>query len=132
MLSRGLLRDCATGCGTDGSFYSTLVSSVKPLIEYQSTLPGPGPGSGSGQWKPKLSPHRTNSTALQLQFVDEESYNPENKIQLSTCTATDKQRDKEKGLKMVIEQIEVSKYSQMLANVVVENCPAVNNSTKIT
>ena len=33
---------------------------------------------------------------------------------------------------MVIEQIEVSKYSQMLANVVVQNYPAVNNSTKIT
>ena len=29
--SRGLLRDCTTGCGTDGSFYSTSVEHVHDM-----------------------------------------------------------------------------------------------------
>ena len=38
----GLLRDCTTGCGTDGSFYST--SNLHDCLQYKRT------GCSSGSW----------------------------------------------------------------------------------
>ena len=40
--SRGLLRDCTTGCGTDGSFYSNLKIDnfiLKRILIYSHDLP---------------------------------------------------------------------------------------------
>ena len=61
--SRGLLRDCTTGCGTDGSFYSTnsvgykimltttpgypAMSTMTPLVNNPYSVQQPSPDSQS-------------------------------------------------------------------------------------
>ena len=52
--SRGLLRECTTGCGTDGSFYSTSGNDTRMMRDAgagKQTNSGQGRGRTPGQLK---------------------------------------------------------------------------------
>ena len=48
--SRGLLRDCTTGCGTDGALHSTTHGSI--ILEAGVLPMGAGGGDYTGQPRP--------------------------------------------------------------------------------